>query len=116
MIQLTPQSKVFIAIEPADFRKGIDGLAAACRQQLDGDPFSGAIFVFRNKARTAIKLLAYDGQGFWLCLKRFSASKLHWWPTATDPSVTLSSRALQVLLWNGHPEQAQMAGDWKRVA
>ncbi|MDH3602113.1 MAG: IS66 family insertion sequence element accessory protein TnpB [Candidatus Tectomicrobia bacterium] len=116
MIQLTPQSRVFVAVEPADFRRGIDGLAQTCRQQLDGDPFSGAIFVFRNKARTSIKLLTYDGQGFWLCLKRLSKGKQHWWPASADATVTLSPRALQVLLWNGHPEQAQMAADWKRVA
>ncbi len=116
MIQLTPQSRIFIAIEPADFRCGIDGLAQACRQQLNGDPFSGAIFVFRNKSKNSIKLLAYDGQGFWLCLKRLSKGKLKWWPNSADAAVTLSSRTLQVLLWNGHPEQAQMADDWKRVA
>lgn len=115
MIQLTPQSRVFVAVEPADFRRGIDGLAQACRQQLDSDPFSGAIFVFRNKAKTAIKLLAYDGQGFWLCMKRLSSGKLHWWPHSADATVMLSSRALQVLLWNGNPDQAQMAADWKRV-
>ena len=40
MIQLTPQSRIFVAVEPADFRRGIDGLAQACRQQLNGDPFS----------------------------------------------------------------------------
>jgi transposase len=49
MLQLTPQSRVFIAIEPADFRRGIDGLAALCRQRLGEDPFAGAIFVFRNR-------------------------------------------------------------------
>lgn len=116
MLQLTPQSRVFVAVEPADFRRGIDGLAQACRQQLDGDPFSGAIFVFRNKARTAIKLLAYDGQGYWLCMKRLSSGKLSWWPDSAEATVTLSARALQVLLWNGNPDQARMAADWKRVA
>ncbi|MGB5833576.1 MAG: IS66 family insertion sequence element accessory protein TnpB [Thiohalocapsa sp.] len=41
MLQLTPQSRVFIAIESADFRRGIDGLAALCRQRLQADPFEG---------------------------------------------------------------------------
>jgi len=72
MLQLTAQRPVFVAIEPADFRRGIDGLAALGRQRLAEDPFAGAIFVFRNRRGTALKLLCDDGQGFWLCQKRFS--------------------------------------------
>ena len=60
MLQLTPQSRVFLACKPADFRRGIDGLAALCRQQLGEDPMGGAIFVFRNRRGTSLKLLAYD--------------------------------------------------------
>ena len=56
MLQLTPQSRVFVALEPADFRCGIDGLAALCRQRLREDPFAGTIFVFRNRRGTALKL------------------------------------------------------------
>jgi len=60
MLQLTPQSRVFLAREPADFRRGIDGLAALCRQQLGEDPMGGAIFVFRNRRGTSLKLICYD--------------------------------------------------------
>lgn len=76
MLQITPQQTIFIAINPVDFRKGIDGLAALCRSQLNHDPFSGALFVFTNRQRTAVKIIVYDGQGFWLCMKRFSQGKL----------------------------------------
>jgi transposase len=67
MLQLSPQSRIFVAVEPVDFRRGIDGLGAICRQQLEQNPLHGAVFVFRNRRATAIKLLVYDGQGFWLC-------------------------------------------------
>jgi transposase len=67
MIQITPHMRVLVGVEPADFRCGIDALAERCRKVLDADPFSGAAFVFRNRRRTAIKILIYDGQGFWLC-------------------------------------------------
>jgi transposase len=99
MIQLTPQSRVFLAREPADFRRGIDGLCALCRRQLAADPFDGAIFVFRNRGGTALKLLSYDGQGSWLCHKRLSAGRLSGLahggggqraavlPSAADPTV-----------------------------
>ena len=60
MLQLTPQSRVFLALEAADFRRGIDGLAALCRQRLGEDPMGGAIFVFRNRRGTSLKLLCYD--------------------------------------------------------
>ena len=64
MIQIAPQMRILVAVEPADFRKGIDGLAQLAREQLDRDPFSGSIFVFRNRRGTAVKILVYDGQGF----------------------------------------------------
>ena len=64
MIQITPQMRILVAVHPADFRKGIDGLAQLCRAVLQQDPFSGALFVFRNRRATSIKVLVYDGQGF----------------------------------------------------
>ena len=66
MLQLTPQSRIFLATEPVDFRKGIDGLTAVCRQVLGDNPLEGAVYVFRNRSGTALKLLLYDGQGYWL--------------------------------------------------
>lgn len=72
MIQITPQMRILVAIEPVDFRRGIDGLAAVCKQTLQQDPFKGTLFAFRNRRATAVKVLVYDGQGFWLCHKRLS--------------------------------------------
>ena len=60
MIQITPRMRILVAVDPADFRKGIDGLARLCRQALQSDPFSGALFIFRNRSAKAIKILAYD--------------------------------------------------------
>ncbi|MBA3440938.1 MAG: IS66 family insertion sequence element accessory protein TnpB [Pyrinomonadaceae bacterium] len=60
MIQLPPQLQILLAYEPVDFRQGIDRLAALCRHKLDHDPFSGTLFLFRNRRATAIKLLVYD--------------------------------------------------------
>ena len=72
MIQITPQMRILVAVESVDFRKGIDSLAELCRQKLDADPFSGYLFVFRSRRATSIKVLVYDGQGFWLATKRLS--------------------------------------------
>jgi transposase len=116
MLQHSPQSRIFVAVAPADFRGGIDGLAALCRQQLQHNPLEGAIYVFRNRRASAIKLLVYDGQGFWLCTKRLSAGRFQWWPQTDTPSLRLSARELAILLWNGRPDRAQMADDWRQVA
>lgn len=116
MIQLTPQMRIFVAVEAADFRKGIDGLCQVCRSVLKSDPFSGAVFVFRNRCRTAIKILVYDGQGYWLCHKRLSKGKFQWWPRAEDSSLNrLAAHELQLLIWNGNPDFAQVAPAWKEV-
>lgn len=117
MLQLSPQSRIFVAIEPVDFRRGIDGLAGVCRRTLRQNPLGGALYVFRNRRTTALKILVYDGQGYWLCTKRLSQGRFQWWPCTTDAASTeLVARELQILLWNGRPDQADMAADWRRVA
>jgi transposase len=116
VIQITPQMRVLVAVEPADFRQGIDGLAQLCRSALGEDPFSGALFVFRNRSGTAVKLLAFDGQGYWLCHKRLSAGKFRFWPTSTGGTATsLQAHELQVLLCAGDPTATQAAPVWRRV-
>jgi transposase len=70
MIQITAQMRVLVAIEAVDGRKGIDSLARLCQEKLAEDPFSGCVFVFRSRSGTAIRLLSYDGQGYWLAQKR----------------------------------------------
>lgn len=116
MIQITPQMRILVAVEPADFRKGIDGLAKLCRQQLVDDPFSGALFVFCNRRRTAIKALVYDGQGFWLCHKRLSSGKFRRWPgSKSEAAKVLQAHELQVLICGGNPEGAQIPSPWRRL-
>lgn len=116
MLQITPQMRVLVAVAPADFRKGIDGLAKECRTALKTDPFSGAVFVFRNRRKTAVKLLVYDGQGFWLCTKRLSAGKFRYWPSSREEmSAPLQTYELSVLLSGGDPYSAKGVPMWRRV-
>jgi transposase len=116
MIQLVPQLRILLACDPVDFRKGLDSLLALCKGPLEQDPFSGTLFVFRNRAGTALKLLVYDGTGFWLCFKRFSQGRLQWWPrTADTPLHALEAQQLSVLLYNGLPEQAGFAAPWRKI-
>lgn len=115
MIQITPQMRVLVAREPADFRRGIDGLARLCRAELGGDPMSGAAFVFRNRRRTAVKVLVYDGQGFWLCHKRLSTGKYRYWPQGAGKATALEAHELLVLLRGGDPAATKAAPVWRRV-
>ena len=121
MLQITPQMKVLVAVEPADFRCGIDGLAALCKKSLGQDPFAGTVFVFRNRRATSIKALVYDGQGFWLCQKRLSSGRFRWWPVPTSPSTapattTLAAHQLAVLFSAGNPGRTEAAPDWRPLS
>lgn len=114
MLQITPHMKILVAVEPADFRRGIDGLARLCQQALQEDPFAGAVFVFRNRRGTALKVLMYDGQGFWLCHKRLSRGRFPWWPSAaSDAAQPLAAHQLAVLLAAGDPTRTGAAPDWR---
>lgn len=116
MIQITPQMRVLVAVEAADFRRGIDGLAQLCRAGLGADPFTGTVFVFRNKRHTAVKLLVYDGQGFWLCHKRLSRGKFRFWPSSVDAGTAVRAHELAVLLSGGNPSATMAPPEWRRVA
>jgi transposase len=118
MIQITPQMRILVAVEPVDGRKGIDSLAQLCQQRLQTDPFSGCLFVFRSRRGTAIRILVYDGQGFWLAQKRLSKGRFRWWPegrSAREVARTLAAHQLQVLLAAGDPTATQAAPAWRPV-
>jgi transposase len=116
MIQLPPHIKILLATRPVDFRKGIDSLVALCRKELSCEPFDGTMIVFRNRMGTSLKLLVYDGQGFWLCQKRFSCGKILWWMSETDELVhPMLAQQLAVLIYNGNPQRADFADDWRKI-
>lgn len=115
MIQITPQMRILVGVEAVDFRKGIDGLARVCREVLTADPFSGWLFVFRNRRQTALRILVYDGQGFWLAHKRLSRGRFRWWPTSATPAMTLEAHQLQRLIVAGDPQAPDAAPGWRRL-
>lgn len=116
MIQITPQMRILVATEAVDFRKGIDGLARTCREWLSMDPFSGAVFIFRNRRGRALKILMYDGQGFWLCQKRLSQGRFRYWPKGDGGRTSkLAVHELQLLIWNGNPAAGRTVGFWREI-
>lgn len=117
MIQITPQLKILLAYKPADFRNGLDGLIGLCRDQLGAEVYDGTLFVFRNRRGTALRIICFDGVGWWLFIRRFSQGRLQWWPKAQADTLTrpLEAQQLQVLLYNGLPEQASFVSPWRSL-
>jgi transposase len=118
MIQVAPNANVLVMHEPISFRNGIDGTAAIARLVLEKEPMDGAVFVFRNKGRQMLRILYYDGSGYWLCTKRLSKGCFSAWPKAdgTRPCSALLARELQVLIWGGDPASCAFPQLWRKVA
>jgi transposase len=116
MIQIAAQIRILVAVEAMDGRKGMDAIAQLCREKLNADPFSGYRFIFRTRRLTAIRVLQYDGQGFWLATKRLSTGRskggrFQGWPTSTEAVRTLRAHQAQLLLAAGNPDaEAPPAG------
>ena len=70
MFGLGPATRIYVAVEAVDMRKGFDGLYGLVRDQLGQDPLSGYLFLFSNRTRTRLKALVWDGSGLWVCAKR----------------------------------------------
>jgi len=105
MITITAKHKVFLATHPIDFRKGIDGIKGLCEHQLQLDPFSGHLFIFRNKRANALRILCYDEQGFWLAHKRLSQGRFNHWPQSSWSVCEMTPTQLHVLVNNGNPQE-----------
>jgi transposase len=94
-----------VATKPVDFRKGAEGLAALVREDMQADPFCGAIYVFRAKRPDRIKLIFWDGTGACLFAKRLENGAFHW-PKIHDGVIRLTAAQFSALL---------EGLDWRRV-
>jgi len=115
MIAASPKHRIFLAVNPIDFRCGIDRIVSLCLRQFQHDSMLGHYFIFCNKRQTSIKLLYYDSQGFCLFQKRLSCGRFNFWPKVSSPLVTLTSAQLQVLLFNGDPANTREGIAWSSV-
>ncbi len=97
MIIPPPGVRVYLAMQPCDMRKGIDGLAAQAQSVLGADPFSGALFVFRGKRGDHLKILAWDGSGMCLFAKRLEKGRFVW-PPIVEGRLQLSPAQLALLV------------------
>ena len=94
-LPLSP-AQVYLAVEPIDMRIGADGLSLHVQESLGKPPCDGSAYAFRNKSGTRIKLLIWDGTGFWLCMRRLHKGRFVW-PQNHDATCVLSSEEWQWL-------------------
>ena len=96
----------WLATQAVDMRTGIDGLSLHVQQALGRAPCDGTAYIFSNRRRIRLKLVCWDGNGVWMCLRRLHRGQFVW-PQANETSWQLTDEQWQWLI----------AGvDWQRLA
>jgi transposase len=107
-------TKIYVAIEAVDMRKGFDGLYGLVRDRLGQDPLSGYLFLFSNRTRTRLKALVWDGSGLWVCAKRLEKGRFRW-PSASEKQRSVTMRAEELaMLVNGLDLKQTQSRKWYR--
>ena len=97
MLNIGTTGTIYMAVEPQDGRKGIDGLSGVVRAVLGRDPASGDIFVFKNRRGDKLKILGFMGDGFALYLRRLEKGTFAF-PTATTQELVITTTQLAMIL------------------
>lgn len=111
MLSFSPATRIFVALEPVDMRKGFNGLYAHVQGVLLQDPLSGHLFVFTNRTRNRLRVLFWDGSGLWMCAKRLEKGTFGW-PEGEAQSICLRPEDLQMLL---HGLEGKPRARWYRT-
>ena len=114
MFGLGLATKIYVAVEAVDMRKGFEGLYGLVGDQLGADPLSGHLFLFSNRTRTRLKALVWDGSGLWVCSKRLEKGRFRW-PEAKPQqrAVTMRTEELAMLV-NGLDLKQTRQRNWYR--
>ena len=96
--------RVYLACGKTDMRKSINGLSAIVESSFNLDPFGDALFVFCNRSRDRVKILEWDGDGFWLYFKRLEKGHFRWPAVGDSATMTLTGEELTILLGGARVE------------
>ena len=100
------EKKVYLACGHTDMRKSINGLTAIVESSFKLNPYDEAVFVFCNRARDRVKVLEWDGDGFWLYFKRLEKGHFRWVAAAGEEStLSMTAEELNILLSGARIEQ-----------
>jgi transposase len=97
MLNIPPTMAIFLYTGAADLRKGFDGLSGIVRHEFGADPLDGSLFLFVNRRRDRLKILHFDGTGFWLYYKLLEAGTFET-IAAEGPYVAMDATQLAMLL------------------
>lgn len=114
MFGLGPATKIYVAAEAVDMRKGFEGLYGLVRDHLGQDPLSGHLFLFTNRTHTRVKALVWDGSGLWVCAKRLERGRFHWPEAKEANSVSMRPEELAMLINGMDLAQARPRPKWYR--
>jgi transposase len=114
MFGLGPATKIYIAVESVDMRKGFDGLYGLVRDRLGKDPMSGHLFLFTNRGRSRLKALVWDGSGLWVCAKRLEKGRFRWPAAQEGRSITMRPEELAMLVNGLDVAEARPRKNWLR--
>jgi transposase len=117
MFGLSAATRIHIALDAVDMRRGFNGLHGLVRDHLGEDPLSGHVFLFSNRSRTRVKALVWDGSGLWVCAKRLERGCFYW-PEAAETgngkSVILRPEELTMLLNGLDLKATKRRANWYR--
>ncbi|MGH2376532.1 MAG: IS66 family insertion sequence element accessory protein TnpB [Polaromonas sp.] len=116
MFGLGLATKIFIAVEAVDMRKGFEGLYGLVRDRLGQDPLSGHLFLFTNRTKTRLKALVWDGSGLWVFAKRLEKGRFRWPAAENVRSVVMRAEELAMLVNGLDLSQARPRKNWLRRA
>ena len=114
MFGLGPATKIYVAAEAVDMRKGFEGLYGLVRDHLGQDPLSGYLFLFTNRTHTRLKALVWDGSGLWVCAKRLERGRFHWPEAKDEASVSMRPEELAMLINGMDLARARPRSNWYR--
>ena len=98
VLNLSAQIRVYLATEVTDMRKSFDGLSSIVQHRFHRDPFAGDVFVFFNRRRDRVKLLVWDGNGYWLMAKRLERGRFEGWSPSTDGATHCRINRAQLMM------------------
>lgn len=98
MIDFSDIEHVYLSANATDLRKSIDGYAAIVAGEFQLDPFSNSLFIFCNRQRNKVKMIYWDGNGFWLLFKRLEKNKFKWPKTSEGGSILITHQQFRWLL------------------
>lgn len=112
MFNFASSLRIYLCVEPTDMRKAFNGLHAIAKHELLKNPMDGSLFLFANRRRDRVKLLYWDGTGFWVLAKRLEKGTF-WWPGKTGAAagaIEMKPEALGYVAQRDRPQGRQFSG------